>query len=329
MSSRSNCPRRGNVQPLNQRHLSASSESSKNPTRDPPARARLRLIERPYSWPAGRSPMRRAPESLEKGTETMNENQKSNAALPTEWDREWSRVGVPPSADDLNAFYDRGGIVLKTKFVDGDRLGHIGFCYSDGLIGYLEEIQQAGAKFDAKAYLEGITGDIARAGLERGRALLRLVAYALSQPPNLTENIWKHVGVKDQKFVIDDNGRGALPDEVFDLALQIMAPEKSEAAPATGDEPAEAEQRDKEAPLFVEDAGGLRLVDRWWVDRALAYQNGTLKSAVKLVFPETVEELEILNAERAKDGLPPTSLEVLRAYDEKIARQFGWMPQLH
>ncbi len=35
MSSRSNCPRRGNVQLLNQRHLSASSESSKNPTRDP------------------------------------------------------------------------------------------------------------------------------------------------------------------------------------------------------------------------------------------------------------------------------------------------------
>ena len=35
MSSRSNCPRRGNVQLLNQRHLSASSQSSKNPTRDP------------------------------------------------------------------------------------------------------------------------------------------------------------------------------------------------------------------------------------------------------------------------------------------------------
>ncbi len=35
MSSRSNCTRRGNVQLLNQRHLSASSGSSKNPTRDP------------------------------------------------------------------------------------------------------------------------------------------------------------------------------------------------------------------------------------------------------------------------------------------------------
>ncbi len=245
------------------------------------------------------------------------------AELPPEWHK---RGG---SHDDFEAHYDRGGIVLVTKFVDGDRLGHIGFCYSDGLIGYLEEIQQAGAKFDAKAYLEGIIGDIARGGLERGRALLRLAAYALSQPPNLTENIWKHVGVKDQNFVIDDNGRGDLPDEVFDLAMQIEAPEKSEAAPATGDEPAKAEQRDKGAPLFVEDAGGLRLVDRWWLDRALAYQNGTLKSAVKHVFPETVEELEILNAERAKDGLPPTSLEDLRAYDEKIARQFGWMPQLH
>ncbi len=259
----------------------------------------------------------------------MSENQKSNAALSTEWDREWSRVGVQPSADDLDTFYDRGGIVLKTKFVDGDRLTHINYCYSHGLIDCLKDIQQAGAKFDAKAYLEGIIGDIARDGIARGHALLRLAAYALSQPHNLTDNIWKHAGVKDQKFVVDVHGRGDLPDEVFDLVMQIEAPEKSEAAPATGDEPAKAEQRDKGAPLFVEDAGGLRLVDRWWLDRALAYQNGTLKSAVKHVFPETVEELEILNAERAKVGLPPTSLEVLRAYDEKIARQFGWMLQLH
>ena len=35
MSSRSNCPRRGNVQPLNHRHLSASSRSSKIPTHNP------------------------------------------------------------------------------------------------------------------------------------------------------------------------------------------------------------------------------------------------------------------------------------------------------
>ena len=111
--------------------------------------------------------------------------------------------------------------------------------------------------------------------------------------------------------------------------MQIIAAEKSEAAPATGDEPAEAEQRDKGAPLFVEDAEGVRLVDKWWLERAQAFQNGTLKSAVKHVFPQTAEELEILNAERAKDGLPPTSMENMRAYGEKIARQFGWMPQLH
>lgn len=255
----------------------------------------------------------------------MSENQQPEAELPPEWHKR----GVQMSDDDLNAHYDRGGIVLKTEFVDGDTLRHIALCYSDGLIDYLKDIQQAGAEFDAKAYLQGITGDIARDGLERGRALLRLAAYTLSQPPSLTENIWKYVGVKDQKFVVDDNGRGDLPDEVFDLALQIIAAEKSEAAPATGDEPAEAWQTDKGAPLFVEDAGGLRLVDRWWLDRGLAYQNGTLKSAVKHVFPETVEELEILNAERAKDGLPPTSMEDMRAYGEKIARQFGWMPQLH
>jgi hypothetical protein len=233
------------------------------------------------------------------------------------------------SANDFDAHYDRGGIVLMTKLVGGDGLPHITYCYSDGLIEYLEDIQQAGAEFDAKAYLQGITGDISRGGLERAHALLRLMAYTLSQPPSLTENIWKHVGVKDQKFLVDENGRGDLPDEVFDLAMQIIAAEKSEAAPATGDEPAEAEQRDKGAPLFVEDAEGVRLVDKWWLERAQVFQNGTLKSAVKHVFPQTAEELEILNAERAKDGLPPTSIEELRAYGEKIARQFGWMPQLH
>ncbi len=201
------------------------------------------------------------------------------AELPPEWDREWYRDGVQTSADDLDAHYDRGGIVLMTKLVDGDRLTHINYCYSHVLIDCLKDIQQAGARFDAKAYLEGIIGDIARGGLERGRALLRLAAYTLSQPPSLTENIEKHVGVKDQKFVVGDDGRGDLSDEVFDLALRIIAAGKSEAAPATGDEPAEAEQSDKGAPLFVEDAGGLRLVDRWWLDRALAYQNGTLKSA--------------------------------------------------
>jgi hypothetical protein len=104
----------------------------------------------------------------------MSENQKSNAALPPEWDREWYRDGVQTSADDLDAHYDRGGIVLMTKLVGGDGLPHITYCYSDGLIEYLEDIQQAGAKFDAKAYLEGITGDFARGGLERGHALLRL-----------------------------------------------------------------------------------------------------------------------------------------------------------
>ena len=259
----------------------------------------------------------------------MNEIQKPNAELPPEWDREWSRYGMQTSANDFDAHYDRGGIVLMTMLVGGDGLPHITYCYSDGLIEYLEDIQQAGAKFDAKAYLEGIIGDIARDGIARGHALLRLAAYALSQPHNLTDNIWKHVGVKDQKFVVDVNGRGDLPDEVFDLAMQIIAAEKSEAAPATGDEPAEAEQRDKGAPLFVEDAEGVRLVDKWWLERAQAFQNGTLKSAVKHVFPQTAEELEILNAERSKYGVPPTSMENMRAYGEKIARQFGWMPQLH
>jgi hypothetical protein len=253
----------------------------------------------------------------------MNENQKPNAEFPPEWHKH----GV--SDDDLNAHYDRGGIVLVTEFVDGDTLPHAALCYSDGLIEYLEEIQQAGAELDAKAYLQGITGDIARGGLERGRALLRLAAYTLLQPPNLAENIWKHVGVKDQGFAIDDNGRGDLPDEVYDLATQIIAAEKSEAAPATGNEPAEAEQRDKGAPLFVEDAEGVRLVDKWWLDRAQAFQNGTLKSAVKHFFAETVEELEIINAERAKDGLPPTSKEDWLAYGKKIARQLGLMRQLH
>ncbi len=196
----------------------------------------------------------------------MNENQKPNAEFPPEWHNR----GL--SDDDLEAHYDRGGIVLVTKFVDGDTLPHIALCYSDGLIEYLEDIQQAGAKFDAKAYLEGITGDIARGGIEQAHALLRLVAYTLSQPPNLTENIRKHVGVKDQGFAIDDNGRGDLPDEVFDLATQIIAAEKSEAAPATGDEPAKAEQRDKGAPLFVEDAKGVWLVGKWWIDRAQAFR---------------------------------------------------------
>ena len=265
----------------------------------------------------------------------MSEKQKSNAALPPEWDREWSRNGAQTTRD-FDAHYDRGGIVLMTKLVDGDRLTHINYCYSHVLIDCLKDIQQAGARFDAKAYLEDIIGDIARDGIARGRALLRLAAYTLSQPPSLTENIRKHVGVKDQKFVVGDDGRGDLPDEVFDLAdevfdlaMQIIAAEKSEAAPATGDEPAEAEQRDKGAPLFVEDAGGLRLVDKWWIDRTQAYQNGTLESAVKHVVPETAEELEILNAERAKDGLPPTSMEDWLAYGKKVARQFGWMPQLH
>ncbi len=35
MSPRSNCPRCGNIQLLNQRHLSASSRSTKSPTQDP------------------------------------------------------------------------------------------------------------------------------------------------------------------------------------------------------------------------------------------------------------------------------------------------------
>ena len=46
----------------------------------------------------------------------MSENQQPEAALPPEWHKH----GMQMSDDDLNAHYDRGGIVLKTEFVDGD-----------------------------------------------------------------------------------------------------------------------------------------------------------------------------------------------------------------
>ena len=261
------------------------------------------------------------------GDQDMSKNQNSIAALPLEWDKEWSRDKMQTSANDIEAHYDRGGIVLKTKLVGGDELPQITYCYPDGLIEYLEEIQRAGALFNATAFLEDISGDIARGGLERAHALLRLMAYTLSQPSSLTENIWKHVGVKDQKFLISHNGPG-LPDELCEL-MQTIAAEHSEAALATGDKPAEADQTDKRAPLFVEDTKGVRLVDKWWIDRGLALQNGTLKSAVKRFLPETVEELEIINAERAKDGLPPTSKEDWLEYGNKVARQLGLMPQIH
>lgn len=155
----------------------------------------------------------------------MGMNQKPNTELPLEWDREWYKNNVRPTNDDAEAHYDRGGIVLMTKYVGGDYGPSIVWCYPDGLIEYLEEIQSAGVLFNAKAYLDGIADDIARGGLEKGRALLRLMAYTLSQPSSLAKNIRKHVGIKDQKFLVGENGRGDPPDEVYKLALQIRAPE--------------------------------------------------------------------------------------------------------
>lgn len=148
--------------------------------------------------------MGQVPVFQEKGKETMNENQKSNAALPPEW----YRHDVRTTEDDIEAHYDRGGIVLITKFIDGNELTNVAFCYSEEVIVYLKQIQRAGAGFDAKAYLEGIAGDIARGGLERGHALVRLMAYTLSQPTSLAENIVKHVG--SEKFGLM-NGTESVP----------------------------------------------------------------------------------------------------------------------